>query len=92
MKNDFRNAIRDLIEKLKKRGLTGQYIHHQINKDEINDPTLVSQRAYGSREYADVVMVACGTSGIWEELPRAEIILPTMLQIIQLQQQFHRDG
>lgn len=92
MKNDFRNAIRDLIEKLKKRGLAGQYIRWQINKDEINDPTLVSQRAYGSRDYADVVMVACGTSGIWEELPRIEIILPTMLQIIQLQQQFNRDG
>ena len=92
MINDYQNAIRHLIEKLKKRGLTGQYIRWQINKDEIHDPTLVSLRAYGSREHANVVMVACGTSGIWEALPRIEIILPTMLQITQLQQQFNRDG
>ena len=91
MINDFRNGTRDLIEKLKKRGRAGQYIRWQINKDEINDPTLVSLRAYGSRDYADVVMVACGTSGIWEELPREEIILPTLLQLIQLRQQFNRD-
>lgn len=92
MINDYQNAVRDLIQKLKKRGLPGQYIRWQINKDEVNDPTLVSVRAYGSRDHADVVMVACGTSGIWEELPREEIILPTMLQLIQLQQQFNQVG
>lgn len=84
MFNDYRNAIRDLIDLLRRRGQSIQYISWQVNVDEVNDPTLLSFRAYGSREYSDVVMVACGTSFIFEQLPETEIILPTLLQIRQL--------
>ena len=84
MLNDYRNAIRDLIDLLRRRGQSSQFVRWQINLDEVNDPTLVSRRAYGTSEHVDVVQVACGTSGIWEQLPEIEIILPTISQIRQL--------
>lgn len=86
--NAYRNAIRDLIELLKARGTSNQMIAWQIGEDEINDPTLVSLRAYGSRDHAAVVMVACGTSGIWESLPRAVVIMPQLAQVLQLRRKY----
>lgn len=86
--NAYRNAIRDTIELLKARATSSQMIVWQIGTDEQFDPTLVSLRAYGSREYADVVMVACGTSGIWERLPTVEVVMPTLSQVRQLQRQY----
>lgn len=82
--NAYRNAIRELIELLKKRGTSQQMIVWQIRADEAVDPTLISLRAYGTREHADVVMVAAGVSGIWERLPETEIVLPLLIQIRQL--------
>lgn len=42
---------------------------YEIMKDEEYDPTLVSLRLYGTRIHANVIMVICGTNGIWEALP-----------------------
>jgi hypothetical protein len=90
--NAYRNAIRDQIEFLRRESRANQYIFWQVMDDESNDPTLLSLRAYGTREHADVVMVACGVSGIWESLPTIEIILPPLLQIRQLRQLHGMDG
>lgn len=88
MQNAYRNAIRDLIELIKARGTSNQMIAWQVGEDEINDPTLVSLRAYGSRNHADVVMVACGTSGIWEQLPAVIIVMPQLAQVLQLRRKY----
>lgn len=82
--NEYLNAIRQFCELQAKRGRTGQFIRYQILADEVNDPTLVSFRVYGVRTEANVVMVAAGTNGIWEQLPETEIILPLPQQLQQL--------
>ena len=87
-RNAYRNAIRDLIELIKSRGTSSQMLAWQIGEDEVNDPTLVSLRAYGSRNHADVVMVACGTSGIWEQLPAVIIVMPQLAQVMQLRRTY----
>lgn len=86
--NAYRNAIRQQIDFLKRKGLSSQSIRWQVGSDEVDDATLVSQRAYGTREHADVVMVAAGTSGIWEPLPITIIILPTLGQVLALRKQY----
>lgn len=86
--NAYRNAIRDLIELIKARGTSSQMLAWQIGEDEVNDPTLVSIRAYGSRIHTDVVMVACGTSGIWEQLPAVIVIMPQLAQVLQLRRKY----
>ncbi|MEY2864683.1 MAG: hypothetical protein RLY58_2390 [Pseudomonadota bacterium] len=90
--NAYRNAIRDQIEFLRRQKQSKQFLLWQIGADEAEDATLVSLRAYGTREHADVVMVACGVSGIWEVLPEVEVVLPTLLQIRQLRQLHGMDG
>lgn len=84
MLNEYLNAIRQFCELQAKRGRTGQFVRYQILSDEVNDPTLVSFRVYGTRDEANVVMVAAGTNGIWEQLPENEIILPLPQQLQQL--------
>lgn len=86
--NAYRNAIRDLIELIKARGTSSQMLAWQIGEDEVNDPTLVSLRAYGSRTHTDVVMVACGTSGIWDPLPTVVIVMPQLAQVLQLRRTY----
>lgn len=86
--NAYRNAIRDTIELLKARATSSQMIVWQIGADEQFDPTLVSLRVYGSRDYADVVMVACGTNGIWERLPMIEVVMPKLAQVLHLRRQY----
>ena len=82
--NAYRNDLRDLIELIKARGTSNQMIAWQVGTDEVHDPTLVSLRAYGSRIHTDVVMVAAGTSGIWEPLPTVVIVMPKLAQVQQL--------
>lgn len=84
MLNEYLNAVRQFCELQAKRGRTGQFIRYQILADEVNDPTLVSFRVYGVRTEANVVMVAAGTNGIWEQLPETEIILPLPQQLQQM--------
>lgn len=86
MLNTYRNAIRQFSDMQRRRGLAGQFIRYQIMPDEVNDPTLISQRAYGNRNEAQAVMAAAGTSFIWEALPEDEIILPTPVQLRQIKQ------
>jgi hypothetical protein len=62
MLNEYLNAVRQFCELQAKRGRTGQFIRYQILADEVNDPTLVSFRVYGTRDEANVVMVAAGGS------------------------------
>ena len=76
MINEYRNAIRDLIERLKRQGDIRNVNLWQVQDDEVHDPTLLSLRAFGSRGYADEVLIACGVSGIWEALPKQKILLP----------------
>lgn len=83
--NEYLNAIRDLIVLLKNKGKTGQFLRWVVMPDEVYDATLISYRAYGSREFANVVMIAAGTNSIAEPLPAEEIILPTAMQIRQIQ-------
>lgn len=85
MQNDYRNALREHIEHLKANGRLRSLIVWDVQIDEARDPTLLSLRAYGSRAYADVVMVACGVSGIWENLPLKRIALPLLADIAELQ-------
>lgn len=86
--NAYRNAIRKQIETLNRIGIAGQYIRWQIGSDEVRDATLVSLRAYGTREHTDVVLVAAGLDGIWQPLPRIVITLPTLSQVLALRKQY----
>lgn len=87
MKNAYLNAIREQIDRAR-RLQASNCIRWEVGEDERTDPTLVSRRAYGTSLHTDVVMVACGTEGIWQPLPRGEIILPTLLQLQALRQRF----
>lgn len=84
MLNAYRNAIRQFSELQSRRGLPGQFIRHQVMADEVNDPTLISQRVYGTRAEAQAVMAAAGVSFIWEEIPLDEIILPRQDQLLKI--------
>ncbi|SDC28969.1 hypothetical protein [Acinetobacter boissieri] len=81
MINAYRNAIRAHIEQVKARNQRHRLLIWDIQLDEAKDPTLLSFRAYGSRDYVDVVMVASGVSGIWEQLPLKRIALPLLVDI-----------
>lgn len=89
--NEYLNAIRNYCELQRRRGRAGQFVLYQILPDEVSDPTLVSQRVYGVRSNANVVMIAAGTNGIWEELPQQEIILPTPAQLQQIKRLYGVD-
>ncbi len=83
MINEYRNAIRDHINRLIKQGKLNQLIVWDIQQDEAQDPTLLSLRMYGSRAYTDVIQVACGTSGIWEKLPVKRIAVPLIEDVLK---------
>ncbi len=91
MKNSYLNAIRQATDAARRRGILASCIVWQVGEDECRDPTLISQRVYGSRQYADVVMQAAGVSGIWEALPLKEIVLPTLSTVLQLRQYYGLD-
>lgn len=84
MLNLYRNAIRQFSDLQARRGLSGQFIRHQIMADEVYDPTLVSQRVYGNRNEAQAILAAAGLSFVWEPLPMVEIILPRPAQLLQI--------
>lgn len=88
MINDYRNAIREHIRKKLAAGDLANLIVWDVQTDEANDPTLLSSRAYSSRNYADAVIVAAGASGIWEPLGLNRIALPTLINLIQLEQEY----
>ncbi|RZG66840.1 hypothetical protein EXE25_09140 [Acinetobacter bouvetii] len=88
MINEYRNAIRDHINRLIKQGKLNQLIVWDIQHDEAQDPTLLSLRMYGSRAYTDVIQVACGTSGIWEKLPVKRIAVPLIADVLKFRREY----
>lgn len=88
MINEYHNAIQNLISLLKRRGQSHTLIVYEVKEDERNDPTLVSQRIYKNRQFADVIRVACGVSFAGEALPLGLIHLPTLVQIIGLKNKY----
>lgn len=91
MINAYRNAIRDHIERLKNVGDLRQMLIWDVQPDEATDATLLSLRAYGTRLHVDVVLVACGASGIWEILPEQRIVLPFLNDVLALRKVYMTD-
>lgn len=90
--NDYRNAIRERIRHLKLLKNTQRIIIWDVRADESIDASLLSFRAYGTRLHTDVVLVACGASGIWERLPLKRIVLPQLADVLQLRKQYLGEG
>ena len=88
MNNEYRNAIRDLINKNIQQGTLNNLIVWDVRSDEAQDPTLLSLRIYGSRKHTDVIQVACGVSGIWEKLPGKRIAVPKIADIMRLRTEY----
>lgn len=88
MINEYRNAIRDLINKNIQQGTLNNLIVWDVRSDEAQDPTLLSLRIYGSRKHTDVIQVACGVSGIWEKLPGKRIAVPNIADIMRLRTEY----
>ena len=74
--NSYQNAIRLHLAQMKTLQNVSNVIIYDVGSDERYDPTLISRRVYQTPNYADVVMVACGVSGIWEEIPLGKVMLP----------------
>lgn len=51
-----------ILKLMRSKKRCGSLVIHQIGEDEVNDPSLVSLRVYGTRIHSDVVRLACGTS------------------------------
>ena len=88
MINEYRNAIRDLINKNIQQGTLNNLIVWDVRSDEAQDPTLLSLRIYGSRKHTDVIQVACGVSGIWEKLPGKRIAVPKITDVMRLRTEY----
>ena len=88
MINEYRNAIRDHINRFIEQGKLNQLIVWDIQYDEAKDPTLLSLRVYGSRAYTDVIQVACGTSDIWEQLPINRIAVPLIADVLRFRREY----
>lgn len=89
MRNEFYIALRRHIEiNTKRAGYGGALTGYEIGHDEINDPSLVSQRLYGTRQHSDIVRIVCGTSFTHEPLPLKLFLFPSLNAIIQLQKRY----
>lgn len=88
MLNEFYIDLRRFIEANKTKANYGaSAFYYQVKEDEVNDPSLLSFRAYGTRRHSDVVVLACGNSFSYEPLPLEIITLPNLSVIIKLQKQ-----
>lgn len=89
MLNEFYIELRRHIERNASRtGYGGTLTEWEIKADEVHDPSLISQRFYGSRQYYDVVRIAAGSSFAHEILEQKIILLPSMQAILRLKKQF----
>lgn len=88
MANTYYNAVRSHVDLLLSRGRTDKLIAWQAGSDEVHDPTLIAYRAYGGRDFADIVMTCAGTNRIGEPLPKHIIYLPLATSLIRLRQQY----
>lgn len=91
MINEYHNAIRRLLDLFKKRGNTSQLLLYCIGEDEVFDPTLASLRAYGTRQFSDIILLACGLSYVHEPLPVGNVYLPTFQQIQYMRKKYKVD-
>lgn len=88
MINEYHNAVRKLLDLLKKRGNASQLILYCIGEDEVHDPTLVSFRVYGTRDFSPIVLLACGLSHAHELLPTGNVYLPTLQHIQYMRKKY----
>lgn len=88
MINEYRNAIRDHINRYIQLGKLNSLIVWDVKSDEAQDPTLLSLRIYGSRKHTDVIEVACGMNGIWEKLPEKRIAVPLITDVLRLRTEY----
>ncbi len=87
IKNTYHNAIRSHVDLLLRRGRLDKLIKWQVGSDEIYDPTLIAYRAYGKRDYADIVITCAGTNRIGEPLPQKMIFLPLATSVMAIRRQ-----
>ncbi|EOQ73031.1 hypothetical protein [Acinetobacter lactucae] len=92
MRNDYRNAIRDLIHRNLQQNNIQNLIVWEIKEDESQDPSLLSYKLYGSRTHIDAVLVACGANGIWEKLPLLKVAFPRLVDLLRLQKEYLQDN
>lgn len=88
MINEYRNEVRRHLDQMLQVGNLKNLIVWDIRSDEADDATLLSYRAYGSRDYVQEVLIASGVNGIWERLPEKRIALPTMVNILALKKRY----
>ncbi|WP_417212064.1 hypothetical protein [Acinetobacter venetianus] len=85
MIHEFHNAIRQMVEREKKRSLISKkIILYKIGEDEVLNHELVSLRLYKTRRYHDVVRICCGNSFAHEALPLGEVYFPSMVELLRL--------
>ncbi|MFV5280007.1 hypothetical protein ACNKGK_20000 [Acinetobacter baumannii] len=92
MRNDYRNAIRDLIHRNLQQNNIQNLIVWEIKDDESQDPSLLSLKLYGSRNQIDAVLVACGVNGVWEKLPLQKVAFPRLVDLLRLQKEYLQDN
>ncbi|HGW3984107.1 hypothetical protein ACRS5A_18330 [Acinetobacter baumannii] len=84
--NEYLIDIRRLIElNQNKADHANILFQYQVGIDEINDHSLISERAYKTRRHSDVVRIASNTSFFHETLEEKIILLPVLSEIIRLQ-------
>lgn len=89
MINEYHNAIRNHVEREKKRAILSKtLLLYQTESDEIYDHTLVSLRIYGSRTYHDVVRVCLGLSAPHDPVPLGMFYFPTLNKLLALKKQW----
>lgn len=88
MINEYRNEVRRHLDQMLQVGNLKNLIVWDIRSDEADDATLLSYRAYGSRDYVQEVLIASGVNSIWERLPEKRIALPTMVNILALKKRY----
>lgn len=86
--NSYYNAIRASVDLLVRRSRTDKLIVWDVGHDEIHDPTLIAYRAYGNRDYADIVMLCAGTNRIGEPLSKKRIYLPMVTTLAEFKRQY----
>ncbi|KCY49398.1 hypothetical protein J715_1816 [Acinetobacter baumannii 1571545] len=92
MRNDYRNAIRDLIHRNLQQNNIQNLIVWEIKEDESLDPSLLSLKLYGSRNHIDAVLVAFEAKGVWEKLPLQKVAFPRLVDLLRLQKEYLQDN
>ncbi|MGK7251020.1 hypothetical protein ACSNOU_18370 [Acinetobacter oleivorans] len=86
--NEYQIALRQLIERVQRRGKAYNLRYYQIQADEVSDPGLVSFRLYQTWKFIDEVKIACGVSYAHEILPLRAFYFPTYQDILRLRKKY----